>query len=582
MYPRVMLKFEGTTRVTSTASQDSCPKLLLRVMVTALKYDATFGEARLPLDFPDLIGEAQEKKVMVMRHGRGQGFLRLRVSSRASKAAKKIVLSSRNFKLAEVAHAFAQVLSGEDGLATMEDALHALQLADESRASEQAKLLGLLRSLSMQAGMLSESLPDADVLERLARLSHSVQQFIASLLVSGPRVNADEVEDLAERWIKEIVSRVMKRSGMLFEGTMTEERLKGFVRQGRKFPSLADIVPVDRHFRPIPNWVHWYESSIPKTAFLSRGIQGCVYRAINIINGERYAVKDSQDLWGGEQPIDSRERELTDHLLMAPHPCLVRLFGCFYEHRRTFIIMELCARGDLAGIIQEQHSATGYVPPPEATQWIGDIFLGLEHLHLSLHVLMRDLKPHNVVVNSAGRAKVTDYGHSRIGLEAGGGFTLHPAPPGTPEYIAPEVALMRPYTFLSDLYSFGVLIWVLLTGGTDENGFPPCEIQRPKDTPGSYKYLAKNWQLLHRHVREPFVLGVRPMPSQQSADLVLSLTQETPAQRPSHEALRLDAFMRGLQLPPMLAPSQDVERWIAPGVVAAPAPQEQQPPPPAG
>lgn len=52
-------------------------------------------------------------------------------------------------------------------------------------------------------------------------------------------------------------------------------------------------------------------------------------------------------------------------------------------------------------------------------QWIGQIFLALEHLHLKLQTLVRDLKPQNVVLTH-GRAKLTDFGHGRIGLWRGG------------------------------------------------------------------------------------------------------------------------------------------------------------------
>ena len=76
-------------------------------------------------------------------------------------------------------------------------------------------------------------------------------------------------------------------------------------------------------------------------------------------------------------------------------------------------------------------------------------------------IVHRDIKPHNVIVDDEGRAKVTDFGIARAGASD---MTETGSIMGTAQYLSPEQAQGHPVDARSDLYSIGIVLYELLTG----------------------------------------------------------------------------------------------------------------------
>lgn len=240
----------------------------------------------------------------------------------------------------------------------------------------------------------------------------------------------------------------------------------------------------------------------------------------------------------------------------------------FREARLSCFVMELCTGGDLSQkIVQNRKDALQaghlYEPPTQARSWIGQVLLGLEHLHLRTDTLIRDLKPGNVLLTQQGQAKITDFGWGRIGTVSTTGIWTLGTPSGTPGYVAPEVLYQEKYDFKADLFSFGTLIWVILTGGLNQYLAPqPPSNVRQMRSGKDFSTLFSDWQLLQEVVAD--TSGTTAPPLQGDAqDLVLQLISRNPTDRPDYDGIRSHAYVQPLRMPSFGADENTTRKWMS-------------------
>ena len=185
-----------------------------------------------------------------------------------------------------------------------------------------------------------------------------------------------------------------------------------------------------------------------------------VWRARRISDGTPVALKKIQIY--GMMDATARNNCIKEvELLMAldDHPNIIKYLSSFVESNEFVLVLELADAGDLASLLRTHRNANRWLD--EATVW--QIFLQLasavNHMHAN-RVMHRDIKPGNTFLVSSGVVKLGDLGLSRaISSKT---YVVHSVV-GTPYYMSPEQIHEAGYTFKSDIWSLGCLLYEMVT-----------------------------------------------------------------------------------------------------------------------
>jgi len=154
-----------------------------------------------------------------------------------------------------------------------------------------------------------------------------------------------------------------------------------------------------------------------------------------------------------------QDNVLTEMQLLSEvqHPFVVLLHGTFKTERYIGLIMEPLLGGDLFTHLTSRPE--GIIPPDDACFYISCVLCAIGHLH-SRHIIYRDLKPENVMLQQDGYVKLIDFGYAKRLAERTYSVV------GTVEYLAPEVILQRGHRFGADWWALGVLLYEMICGCT--------------------------------------------------------------------------------------------------------------------
>ncbi|XP_055317130.1 calcium/calmodulin-dependent protein kinase type 1 isoform X2 [Sitodiplosis mosellana] len=172
-------------------------------------------------------------------------------------------------------------------------------------------------------------------------------------------------------------------------------------------------------------------------------------------SNQLFAVKiiDKKALKGKE---DSLENEIKV-LRRLTHPNIVQLLETYEDKNKVYLIMELVTGGELFDRIVEKGSYT----EKDASGLIRQVLEAVDYMH-EQGVVHRDLKPENLLYYSPdeeSKIMISDFGLSK--MEDSG---IMATACGTPGYVAPEVLAQKPYGKAVDVWSIGVISYILLCG----------------------------------------------------------------------------------------------------------------------
>jgi serine/threonine-protein kinase len=214
------------------------------------------------------------------------------------------------------------------------------------------------------------------------------------------------------------------------------------------------------------------------------------------------------------------QREI-DALSLLDHPNIVRFYQSGHENSHFFYAMEYVAGKNFDELLQEK----GKLPWREVLDMALHITPALKHAH-DHGIIHRDIKPQNLIRSESGIVKLADFGVAKVfasrQLTTTGGLV------GTAEYISPEQAAGKPVTIRSDLYSFGVVLYTLITGRLPFQGTSVVD------------FLQK-----HRFAQFDPPSSYLPELPREFDELICALLEKDPANRPPN-ALALQRLLESL------------------------------------
>jgi hypothetical protein len=138
------------------------------------------------------------------------------------------------------------------------------------------------------------------------------------------------------------------------------------------------------------------------------------------------------------------------------HPFIVCLFDVIHDDSRLCLVTEL-GECTLLRLLHDQQR----IPERDACRYFYELMLALRYLHEDRHVSHRDIKAENVLLDANGHIRLADFGFARTYSAES---PLMQTACGSPAYASPEVIKCGGYTASADLWSAGVLLFLLLTG----------------------------------------------------------------------------------------------------------------------
>jgi serine/threonine protein kinase/predicted esterase len=204
-----------------------------------------------------------------------------------------------------------------------------------------------------------------------------------------------------------------------------------------------------------------------------KGGMGLVFTAEHKLMGRTVALKViNQQLISNEEAVERFRREVQAAARLT-HPNIVTAYDAEQAGDVHFLVMEYVDGVNLSEVIGQG----GPLEIGLACDYVRQIADGLQHAHAK-GMVHRDIKPHNLMVNSSGQVKILDFGLATLAMSAGEETKVLPARRddasyvtrlgtmmGTPDFISPEQAGdCRAADIRSDIYSLGCTFYYLLTG----------------------------------------------------------------------------------------------------------------------
>jgi calcium/calmodulin-dependent protein kinase I len=258
----------------------------------------------------------------------------------------------------------------------------------------------------------------------------------------------------------------------------------------------APLIPDSRHFHDI------YELGEE----IGQGAFSTVRLGIHRLTKEKCAVKCiSKQRIPLEDEIALKQEVLI--LSALNHPNILKCYGFFDENEFYYLVMEYMAGGELFDRIVQKT----FYSEKEARDVVYILLSTIHYCHIR-NIVHRDLKPENLLLSNSDDdafIKLADFGFA---ISSQGGFSTLKTQCGTPGYVAPEILSTQPYGKAVDMWSIGVITYIML------GGYPPFyddnqKVLFEKIKKGDYSFHPEYWDAVSVEAKDLIsrLLKVNPL-----------------------------------------------------------------------
>jgi len=199
------------------------------------------------------------------------------------------------------------------------------------------------------------------------------------------------------------------------------------------------------------------------------GGMAIVFKAKCTLLNRYVAVKILREEFTTDRDLLEKFRRESQAAASLSHPNIVNVYDVGEEDGIYYIVMEYVAGKTLKDVIIEK----GHLSFAEIIDYGKQVAYALKHAHNN-HIVHRDIKPHNILVTSDGRAKVTDFGIAVVATSST--ITNAGSVIGSVHYFSPEQARGGYTDEKSDLYSLGIVLYEMATGRVASEGESPITV----------------------------------------------------------------------------------------------------------
>ena len=247
---------------------------------------------------------------------------------------------------------------------------------------------------------------------------------------------------------------------------------------------------------------------------LGKGGYGKVYEVKNIKTGEIRACKHLSKL--NIKNLEKFRREI-EILKKMDHPNIIKLYEVYESERSLYLVMEECKGGEIFDRIIQHIQEKKMYSEKDAAIIFEQVMSCIAYCH-NRNICHRDLKPENLLYLNAGdekdnRIKVIDFGLSQA-------CDRLKTKVGTAYYVSPEI-LSGNYTHLCDIWSAGVILYILLSGDPPFNGANDNEIYT-KIAQMKFSFPERKWKNISNDAKDLLCHMIVPENERYTAEQVLA------------------------------------------------------------